>query len=1257
MAGPTTNRTVNIYINDSAAQTKLTALKANQDRLTDAIRKGEAAGKDMTDSIARLGNTQSKIKQLEDILSGKLAPTLQMVKARAMELRGELNRMSASESGFAEKLREYQAVNAQWQQMQTSIGNVGGAMGRAQAASNSFWKDAGKIALGTVVGNTVQAGLQAITGYIAGLVSGNAKLSDSLADVRKATGLTEGGVAKLNTELGKIDTRTASSQLRDIAIGLGQIGEAATKETVAAVDKIVVALGDEFGGGAKEVTTTLGVLRNNLQDVKSNNYGADILAIGNALNTLGAEGLATAPVVVDFANRMAGVAGTFKLTSGQILGLSATMQELGINVERGSTATIKIFQKIASAPEAFAKVAGMEVKKFTDLINRDMLGAFNAVAIGAGKASGKNTEFARILKELDADGSGAGEVLSKLSSNQELLANKTALASRALKESSSITDEFNTKNNNLAANLEKLSKNISKWFANSTLTNLLNGIVSSIVNLRKETQSATEQFDKQVGSVVNLQTNIAPLLQRYDDLAKKSNKSAEENAEMKSIIEQVTAVMPSAVTAFDQYGNSIAISTARVRKFIDDQKDNLKYLNQKKLEELNEELRIEKTKLKQLQDINDQIANTGTYTITKVGGGKEPQIDVRKATEVEIENARELYKKQISLINGINQEIAKNNGDAIENQIKAQEEARAEAAKKAKDLLNNNTTSIDFSESNANKLKELEAQRAAFMRKIIGMDSEMEAATISNDEREVQRAKNKYAELFVEAKKLFDGHIKLAEAQTILSETQQQELNNLYAKHFKARSEAEYAATVEKTTAHFNKEKELANIAFANGKITQEQHSEALLNITEQEFSAKALVAADYAQNSERAAADLTEAERRESEKRVQIAAKEWANKRNERLASAELRVARSPLGSNQELQAKKELLRTQFELEMEGKEKTNSMYLLKEEELSRSLANADNQFIANKISIYAQLAGELGNIGQAFTQGAIDKLQREVEANRNASEAEKADWQRKLDKKKISKARYDKEIDRLNKEQAAKELELKVKQFNADKQAKLIQGGVNLAMAISNIIAQWAGNPIAVGILGAAAAAANAIQLGFIAAAQPPKFGDGGILPGKGGVTKGASHQSGGIALIDQNGKKVGEVEGDEPILSKETYVNNREIVNALLESSMRLGGKRINMPWLYQQSKPINIQKAVTAMQYNSSRSSNPSPEYRQNNTGGQQPNGLLDDRSLEVMERWIAQMEKGVKASVYYNEWDKTNNEINDLKKMGSSKPNAF
>lgn len=475
------NKTVNIYIDQAAAQTALEKLQVAADKLNKKIDEGRLAGKAMVAEIKKLAETQDAIKGVQAQIDNGLRPSFVQTQNQVTKLRNELKHMSEDAPGYAEKFQAFQKARAELDRLSTSINGV-------EKAQKSWLQEAKVVAFGVLIGNTVQSAIGAIGGYFSGIISGNAKMSDSLADVEKATGLSAKSVGALNKELGQIDTRTAAADLREIAVGLGQIGQEANKANVEAIDKIVVALGDEFGGGAKEITTTLSVLRNNLKDIKTGNYAEDVTHIGNALNVLGAEGLATAPVVTDIANRIAGIAQTYKLTSGQILGVAATFQELGIETERGSTALTKIFQKIGAEPEKFAKVAGLSIEKFKNLVNKDMLGAFTAVAEGAKKAGGNNIIFSKILNELGADGAGAGEVLSKLGANADLLTNKIKTSSLALKDSSSITDEFNKKNTTLGAQLEKLNKVLSSFIQSKTLTDVfaagVRGIIAFVGALR-----------------------------------------------------------------------------------------------------------------------------------------------------------------------------------------------------------------------------------------------------------------------------------------------------------------------------------------------------------------------------------------------------------------------------------------------------------------------------------------------------------------------------------------------------------------------------------------------------------------------------------------------------------------------------------------------------------------------------------------------------------------------------------------------------
>jgi len=182
-----------------------------------------------------------------------------------------------------------------------------------------------------------------------------------------------------------------------------------------------------------------------------------------------------------------------------------------------------------------------------------------------------------------------------------------------------------------------------------------------------------------------------------------------------------------------------------------------------------------------------------------------------------------------------------------------------------------------------------------------------------------------------------------------------------------------------------------------------------------------------------------------------------------------------------------------------------------------------------------------------------------------------------------ISEAEYNAKLLALNKEKNKNE----AKFDNMSKKQKL-QAVSSSMDAISGLFKEGS---IAARVLASGSAIVNTYSAATAALAPPP-LGLGPIagIPlairtviaglanvakinavqfAKGGIAKGPSHDQGGINMIDnRTGKKVGEMEGDEPymIFSKKTYKNNRELINALLDSSLNHDGAPVS--WMHPDS-----------------------------------------------------------------------------------------
>ncbi len=497
----------------------------------------------------------------------------------------------------------------------------------------------------------IMTAVAAIKSVVATAITSYAKITDTFATMRKASGLTEQGLDSLNAKLEKVDTRTAQQQLQEIVVVAGQMGIAKDQIEgfVKSTDKLVVALGDEFKGDAEEVTKVFGQMRNVLTDIKTDNVSNDMLHLGNAVNVLGASGMATGPVIADITSRIGSAGTVYGLTAGQVLGLAASYQEMAISTERGSTATVKILDKMSAAPEQFAKIAGMTTKDFRNLVNTNIGEAFLLVAKGFASSKGQATEFAAKLADAEISSASISEVLAKVGSNTDLVRSKFGLATDALGNTTSIMDEFNIKNETFQADIEKAEKTTTRWI--SQLGKLGAAIISPFIkivaSLGSEAKSATEKFNEQRDSNQQLITKTQALKTKYEELLPKINDNKTAQAELNKVIRDLGATVPGAGTSFDQYGNALTVNMGLVNQFIERQKILQKQMKASALEELTNE----NNKLAgERADLLRRLSN-GSYAIDMVG---------RDIVNLPAEKAAANYKKIKDRIDEINASIQQN---------------------------------------------------------------------------------------------------------------------------------------------------------------------------------------------------------------------------------------------------------------------------------------------------------------------------------------------------------------------------------------------------------------------------------------------------------------------------------------------------------------------------------------------------------------------------------------------------------------------
>lgn len=320
---------------------------------------------------------------------------------------------------------------------------------------------------------------------------------EALVDAMKTTGLSRDEIEDLSAGLKKFDTRTAQNELLSLARVGGKLGLSAKEdllEFVSAADKINVALKEDLGGDAEAAIGQIGKLVDIFQLKGQMGLERAMLSVGSAINELGAASTANEGYIVNFTNRLAGIAPNASISIDKILGLASTLDANAQAAETAATAIGQTITAMFKKTETFAQIAKMPFEEFRNLLETDVNAALIKVLEGM-KGDQGLFDIVDAMGEMHLNGQRATTVLGALANNVEMLKEQQSLANEAFMEGTSLTNEFNTKNESATAIQEKLKKRITETsveigqklmpIANMTIgvSNSFLGIISKLITL------------------------------------------------------------------------------------------------------------------------------------------------------------------------------------------------------------------------------------------------------------------------------------------------------------------------------------------------------------------------------------------------------------------------------------------------------------------------------------------------------------------------------------------------------------------------------------------------------------------------------------------------------------------------------------------------------------------------------------------------------------------------------------------------------
>lgn len=440
-------------------------LEQKQKKLTIGDKKGlDEVNKALYTVETQLRNVGGTGRNLKDILNDIGNANFNELQLAAKQLEEELKNSNEQMDDYATKSANLREVQARMKKLKDD------------------WEDHGNVVEKTakrlMAYVAVYGGFNAIIGKMKEIINLNLQLSDSMADVQKTTGLAGIELQELGREIERIDSRTSTDKLYEIAAAAGQIGLKTQEDVLGftkAANTITVALnelGTEGSANLMKIATLTG-------DV--NRFGTEdaLLKIGSAVNELTANSAATAGPITDFINRVGGIAGSAKIAVHEMAALGAATDASAQSIEIAGTSMNKLITALMSNTENVAYAANISYRELKGLIDQgDTMQAVIRV-FEAMQTMDRGGQSA-VLKELGSEGARMNQYVATMIANLDMLKNQLVISRNAFEDNVSVLNEYNVKQESAMGILNRMKNAFTDMFVNSKMTVVLKDILEGI---------------------------------------------------------------------------------------------------------------------------------------------------------------------------------------------------------------------------------------------------------------------------------------------------------------------------------------------------------------------------------------------------------------------------------------------------------------------------------------------------------------------------------------------------------------------------------------------------------------------------------------------------------------------------------------------------------------------------------------------------------------------------------------------------------
>ena len=474
-------------------QQRIDGIKQKMQQLDTTTKQGQREFKKLEKELVSYNSavTQNitnseRIRKAINNLSGT---SLKELRRALVAAKSELGKTFENDPNLKKRQQDVKTLQAQIDKLTGSVHKQGGA-----------WRTALK-------NLTAYVGMFAIFNQaktlLTGVIQKNLDMSDSLANIRKVSGLLHQDIDKMAVSLSKIDTRTSVQELQNIAyagakLGIGEYGPEGLESFVKAANQVNVALkedlGDEALSALSKITEVMGL-------IPKMGVEQSMLKTGSAIFKLASTSTATSGKIIDFSNRLLAMGKVGALSTSDILALGAAVDSMAIEPEVASTAFAKLITEIRKGTSSIEHDLGLAKGTLSEFLKEGRGIEALQTIFHKMRESGNVFALDSLFKDLGSDGSRLIKVMVTMAEKADMLDKAVATSRKAFDEGMAVTQEYNIQQDTAKGILERANNMWNKAFTNPDGINSVKQLTIAWYNLSRALTTSTASQKAVLGTI------------------------------------------------------------------------------------------------------------------------------------------------------------------------------------------------------------------------------------------------------------------------------------------------------------------------------------------------------------------------------------------------------------------------------------------------------------------------------------------------------------------------------------------------------------------------------------------------------------------------------------------------------------------------------------------------------------------------------------------------------------------------------------